>query len=262
MNKDILEIDNMDDIVEADEDEDDQSTNQLHFLLPKHPARILICGTSGAGKSNLLSVMLLKQLVWDKIYCFSRHLEQSKYLFLHNHLTNIEDSFKKSNLNIKILEAWENVLDKLPKVEDLDKSYRNLIIIDDFAVSSKKEMDKISDLFVRGRHKNTTIIFLTQLYFKCSRDVKLNCSHIILFQSYNKRELSSLSADLGSDLPKGEFQRLYNTILSKKYNFMVIDNTTIKKELRYREKWNGLYSGDIVNNMDITEDEVIKKKKQ
>jgi len=259
MDKDILKIDNMDDIVQNDADDDDGITNQLHFLLPKHPARILICGTSGAGKSNLLSVMLLKQLVWDKIYCFSRHLEQSKYKFLHNHLTTIEDSFKKANLNMKILEAWENTLAKLPKVEDLDKSYRNLIIIDDFAVSSKKEMDRISDLFVRGRHKNTTIIFLTQLYFKCSRDVKLNCSHIILFQSYNKRELTSLAMDLGSDLPKGKFQELYNRILSKKYNWMLIDNTTTKKELRYREQWDGLYSGDFTENSDIKLDDVIKK---
>jgi len=41
---------------------------------------------------------------------------------------------------------------------------------------------------------------------------------------------------------------------------MVIDNTTIKKELRYREKWDGLYSGEITNNSDITEEDIIKKK--
>jgi hypothetical protein len=261
MDKDILIIDNMDDIVQDDVDENEGISNQLHFLLPKHPARILICGTSGAGKSNLLSVMLLKQLVYDKIYCFSRHLEQPKYKFLYNHISGIEDSLKKANLNMTILKAWENTLDKLPKVEDLDKSYRNLIIIDDFAVSSKKEMDKISDLFVRGRHKNTTIIFLTQLYFKCSRDIKLNCSHIILFQSYNKRELTSLAMDLGSDLPKGKFQELYNRILSKKFNWFLIDNTTNKKELRYREQWSGLYSADFTENTDVKLEDVIKKKK-
>jgi hypothetical protein len=232
-------VENLDKMV--GEENDDGTNNQIHELLPKHPARILICGTSGAGKSNLLSVMILKQLVYDKIYVFSKHLEQKKYSYLKQHIEGIEKMFKKKyNLNTNIIEAWESDLVKLPSVENLDKDYRNLIVIDDFAISSKKEMDRISDLFVRGRHRNTSIIFLTQLYFKCSRDVKLNTTHIILFQSYNKRELISLTTDLGSDLPKGKFKEMYNRILSTKFQFFLIDNTTNDIEKRYRSSWDGL----------------------
>ena len=239
LSSNVLKVENIDKMV--GEETDDKENNQIHDLLPRHPARILICGTSGAGKSNLLSVMILKQLVYDKIYVFSKHLEQKKYSYLKNHIEGIEEMFKKKyNLNTNIIEAWESDLTKLPTVEKLDKDYRNLIVIDDFAISSKKEMDRISDLFVRGRHRSTSIIFLTQLYFKCSRDIKLNTTHIILFQSYNKRELISLTTDLGSDLPKGKFKEMYNRILSKNFQFFLIDNTTNDIDRRYRSSWDGL----------------------
>ena len=61
LSSNVLKVENIDKMV--GEETDDKENNQIHDLLPKHPARILICGTSGAGKSNLLSVMILKQLV-------------------------------------------------------------------------------------------------------------------------------------------------------------------------------------------------------
>jgi len=94
-------------------------------------------------------------------------------------------------------------------------------------------------------------MILTQLYFRApaSRPVRNNITHAILFQNYNNQELQLLQKELGSDLPRGEFKKLYNYILSKKFNFMVIDNETDNKRKRYRNGFTGLYQGKL-NNYD------------
>jgi hypothetical protein len=245
LSRDSLVIDNFDTIVNENEIKDVQE-GQVHELLPKHPYRMLLLGSSGVGKTNILLNLLTKQLVYDRIYLFSRHLEQAKYKFLKKHLEDIEENLKEAGINQKIIMAWENTLQKLPSVEDLDADYRNTIIIDDFAVTEKKNSKRIAELFVRSRHRNASVIFLTQLMFKCDRDIRLNCSHFILLQSHNKRELTSLSMDLGADLDKGVFKELYNKVLAIPYQFLLLDNTARGGDpKRYRIGFNRMYDGNL-----------------
>lgn len=240
-----LQTDNFDDIVNENEIKSIQD-GQIHKLLPSHPYRMLLLGSSGVGKTNILLNLLTKQLVYDRIYLFSRHLEQSKYVFLKKHLEDIEENLKENGINQKIIMAWENTLQKLPSVEDLDADYRNLVICDDFAVTEKKNSKRIAELFVRSRHRNASVIFLTQLFFKCDRDIRLNCSHFILLQSHNKREMISMSMDLGADLEKNKFKELYNKVLSIPYQFLLIDNTARgNTKERYRMNFNKMYDGDL-----------------
>jgi len=81
------------------------------------------------------------------------------------------------------------------------------------------------------------------LYFQTPRAIRLNTNYLAIFESYNRRELTSLTTELGSDLIKGKFQKIYKSVLSKPYNFLYIDNTTNKHSHRYRSSINGLYQG-------------------
>ena len=240
---DVLDIQNMDDV--CGDGRDDQ-VNQVHFLLPKHPARILICGSSGSGKSNLLINMLQKQLVYDRIYVFSRHINQPKYKFLKEYIEDIEKCMEKKMKvkNYKIIKGWSDKLEEMPSIEDYDEDYRNLIVIDDFNIITKPQQAIINDMYTRVRHRNASIVMLNQMYFRTDRSVRLNLTHCILFQNNNNREITTLGTELGSDLEKGQFKKLYNKVLNKRFNFLVIDNTTFDKKLRYREQWNGLFTED------------------
>ena len=40
----------------------------------------------------------------------------------------------------------------------------------------------------------------------------------MLFNNKNKKEVELLAREIGSDLEKGQFRKLYNRILNKKYN--------------------------------------------
>ena len=60
---------------------EDKNTNvkQLYKYMPKSNFRMLICGSSGSGKTNLLYSILMKPLVYyDQIHLYSKNLEQEK----------------------------------------------------------------------------------------------------------------------------------------------------------------------------------------
>ena len=47
----------------------------------------------------------------------------------------------------------------------------------------------VTELLIRGRKLNISIIFITQSYFKVPKDVRLNSTHLFIIKIPNKREL-------------------------------------------------------------------------
>ena len=67
-------------------------------------------------------------------------------------------------------------------IEDynLGKKHEVLIIFDDMIsdmINNKKLNQIVTELFIRGRKLNISIVFITQSYFKVSKDVRLNSTH-------------------------------------------------------------------------------------
>ena len=60
-------------------------------------------------------------------------------------------------------------------------------------MSDKKAQKIIKDLFIRCRKLNISLCFLTQSYFSVPKDVRLNCTHYILFKLHNKRKLQNIA---------------------------------------------------------------------
>src|SRR5277367_5812105 len=100
--------------------EDELSSVNVHFLAPKWPFRMLIIGPSGCGKSNLLMNLILKYLYFDKLFLYSKHLDQPFYKKLVE-ASDGDSSFTFSN-------NAEDVVD----IDSLDPDEQNLICFDDF----------------------------------------------------------------------------------------------------------------------------------
>ena len=54
---------------------------------------------------------------------------------------------------------------------------------------NKKLNSIVSELFIRARKLNISLVFITQSYFKGPKDVKLKATHVFIAKISNKREL-------------------------------------------------------------------------
>ena len=63
-----------------------------------------------------------------------------------------------------------------------DKENKILIAFDDIIadmIHNKKLNSIVTELFIRGRKLNISLIFITQSYFKVRKDVRLNATHFL-----------------------------------------------------------------------------------
>ena len=56
-------------------------------------------------------------------------------------------------------------------------------------INNKKLNSIVTELFIRGRKLNISLVFITQSYFKVPKDVRLNSTHFFILKIHNKREL-------------------------------------------------------------------------
>ena len=52
----------------------------------------------------------------------------------------------------------------------------------------KKKKEPIIEYFIRGRHKNCSVIYLSQSYYLAPKDMRLNCSHFCIFDCPSANE--------------------------------------------------------------------------
>ena len=85
---------------------------------------------------------------------------------------------------------------KILKIITLGKKRKTLIMFDDMIadmINNKKLNPVVTELFIRGRKLNISIVFITQSYFKVSKDVGLNSTHFFIMKIPNKRELQQIA---------------------------------------------------------------------
>ena len=125
---------------------------------------------------------------------------------------------------------------------NLDKENKILIVFDDVIpdMIKNKELNSIvTELFIRGRKLNISLVFITQSYFKVPKDVKLNTSHFFIMKIPNKRQLQQIAINHSSDINTGDFIEIYRKCTDKPYSFLVIDTTLSSNDrLRFRKNLN------------------------
>ena len=67
-------------------------------------------------------------------------------------------------------------------------------------INNKKLNSIVTELFIKGRNLNISIVFITQSYFKVSRDVRLNSTHFFIMKIPNNRELQQIALNDSLDI--------------------------------------------------------------
>ena len=87
-------------------------------------------------------------------------------------------------------------------------------------------------LFIRFRKLNISLCFLTQSYFSVPKDVRLNCTHCILFKLNNRTELQHIAIDHSVDIDYKDFIKIYRVCIKEPFIFLTIDTTKDKKFIK------------------------------
>ena len=109
-----------------------------------------------------------------------------------------------------------------------DKENKILIAFDDMIadmIDNKKLDSIVTELFIRGRKLNISLVFITQSYFKVPKDVRLNTSHFFIAKIPNKRELQQIAINHSSDISTKDFTNIYRKYTIEPYSFFVNDTT-------------------------------------
>ena len=67
----------------------------------------------------------------------------------------------------------------------------------------------VTELFIRGRKLNISLVFITQSYFKVPRDVRLNTTLFFIMKNSNKRELQQIAISHSSDIDFEDYINVY-----------------------------------------------------
>ena len=59
-------------------------------------------------------------------------------------------------------------------------------------LSNKKLNPIVTELFIRGRKLNISLVFIAQCYFAVPKNIRLNSTHYFIFTIPNKRELQQI----------------------------------------------------------------------
>ena len=103
-------------------------------------------------------------------------------------------------------------------------------------INNKKLNSIVTELFIRGRKLNISLVFITKSYFKVPKDVRLNTTHFFIMKISNKREFQQIALNHSSDINTKDFINIYKKCTSIPYSFLVNDTTLASNDpLRFRK---------------------------
>ena len=114
--------------------------------------------------------------------------------------------------------------DEIPSLNELNDDNQKIVVFDDFVCEKNQKPLIEFEYFIRSRHKNCRVIYLSQSYYLTPKDIRLNCSHFCIFDSPSANETSKMCREV--NVPVKNFLKATR----EPYSFAYIDK--IKKTMK------------------------------
>ena len=137
---------------------------------------------------------------------------EAKYQFLIN--KRYSTGLKHFNDPKAFIEYSNDIQDVYKNIEEynLNKKRKILIVFDDMIagiINNIKLNPVVTELLIRGRKLNISIVFFIQSYFKVPKDVRVNPTHFFIMKIPNKRELQQSALNHSSHIGFKDFIKMY-----------------------------------------------------
>ena len=173
------------------------------------------------------------------MYLYAKDPYEPKYQILIN---------KRESTGLKhygdpkaFIEYSNDMYDVYKNIDEYNPSKKRkvLIIFDDIIADmiNNEILNFIAtELFIRGRKLNISLVFTTQSYFKVPKDVRLNTAHFFITKIPNKRELQGIALNHSSDIDPKKLMNIYRECAKEPYSSLVNDTTLPSgNPLRFRK---------------------------
>ena len=91
-----------------------------------------------------------------------------------------------------------------------------LIVFDDMIagmIRNKRVQPVVTELFIRGRKLNISLVFITQLYFPAPKDVGLITTHFFIMKIPSRLELQQIVINHSSDMTSTNLRGFAENVL-------------------------------------------------
>ena len=86
-------------------------------------------------------------------------------------------------------------------------------------IHNQKPYPVVTELFIRGKKLNISIVFITQSYFKVPKDVRLISTHFFIIKIANKKEIELIALNHSTDIDFKDFIKIYKKCTAEPYSF-------------------------------------------
>ena len=195
---------------------------------------MLIIGGSGSEKTNSLLNLINNQPDIDKIYLYAKDPYEAKHQYLINKrekvgLDHFDDPKAFMEYSNDIQDVYKNIEDYNPGKKRKISIVFDAMIAD--MINNKKLNPIVTELFIRGRKLNISIVFITQSYFKVPKDVRLNSTHFFIMKISNERELQQIALNHSSDIDFKGLMNFFKKYTAEPYSSLVNDTALSSDDL-------------------------------
>ena len=228
---------------------DKKFLNTYDSEILKLPCRHLLIGASETGKSFAVCQFLMAEKN-PYVYPYGKPIfiihpvskDQVKLENLKRYLEDkvdlsVDPEYKPFTITVSA-NIDNNVGDIMKMVKECEEKHLNfLLVIDDAYGTDTVNSNFIVELYVKGRHKNISVMFLTQVALsnKIMKDMRRNINYLWVFQSYEEdidtmvKQLMSKRAPEKQD----DFFHKYQEVTSHPYGYMVYSPFIKKNQFRF-----------------------------
>ena len=198
------------------------------------PFRLLVVGSSGSGKTNVVINLINIMSCFSKIYLFAKNTSEPLWAWFIDKMIQLSRRAKRELLVVS------NDVSDMPNIDEVDENENNLFIFDDQITEAVSKQKAISELFIRGRKQNASAIYISQSYFDVPKLIRKNCDYIIIKKINTIRDLRSIIKEYNlSDITPEKLLEVYKSIVSKGMTrFLMIDLNTNVPQLKFRDCFN------------------------
>ena len=231
--------------------------------LPPKSFAMYIVGQPGSGKTSLWNSLLLSHPTKK-----NKTIPRMYYRFF-DHVWLISPSMNTlplSKLKLKdermFMKYNDDILDEILEEEREGENLNNVIILDD-CIRDLSKSKNLCRTILNRRHQTQnndedgqsglSIMITSQKYNGLPLYLRANISHIMVFQTKNRKELDALKDEVMADLTPKEQEDVLNLAWKDRYGFLFIDLNK-KKEDRYYQNFNKIVFEDETTEDDEDDD--------